>query len=1520
VVDLKFVPLLVGGVVAAGLFGSRALQALMNWTLFQELFFNITQWVAGIFFGFWRMVAGVVDIMEMLFLMFAGLEAIYSVPGDVYYAGMEGGQGGIGDETMVYSETLVTMIIRSAVVQNVFGSMLAVATVLMIFFTIIVLIRNQYKEKDGGNPYQVIFRMFKGMVMFLFITTGVIVGLMLSGIVFHALNMATRQGVQTQMSGLIFQSMSFGANRMRAPIPATHPDMNLQLRKMIDGTNEEQRDSGGWWREGEIVRHGTNFWVRPMIEGMDMSVPGHEEGNFIVIIPRHLEDGAENVGVIEIRMFYTTISVYQQGPSLPGGGFGPGTWMGMPSIATYVVDERPQTYNPPTCPSFFFGLRSTPEKEQIGSVVDRQRIHRNFGALYSERSVIPELGNFETRELAETAADATRHSIANVRKLFWGYSTHSDLTTVSNPNEGQFCGSSGSWDGRRDQRLGYLPSSHGYIQGWGSGTFMRIVSDDSPYLSLIHQITLNSESSPIDTTMVKNYTPANPVQGSERFSTRGVRFNIIVPCLFNLAGADDIEILISDDPHPIRGTLFGPAFRLGNYAYEQAILSTTELAGIPDNQRARRYAQIAAWIDYQMAKTVPDYWLIISEETAEESPGSIYAVTVIGAMTYNNTDAVVVLYYVFDMDWLIGWLGIFIIFGVMLNFTFALIQRVVELAVMYMMSPITVAMYPFDDGNAFSNLFVKPFYKKVIAVFAPVIAINLFFVMFPVFRGIQFFPEGNLFTGTIPNLVARTLVILALFSMLPAIRTQVQNMLGADAMQQKKLGEVWKESTAAVFGSKLGAKVAAAPKGAVVGGAHLARNYVGARKSQNTGQEEKLSLSERMSMGAAGFGLGAKSKAEREKVLKDKKDKNALKEDYELAFGKGSFDKDTKGMDSKAIGEKLKGKEKEIADAREKKASQKFGELADKNQKLYGKDYRDDLVAQFEKLKGAHGSAGAYEIIAKKQVPELYMREKGMTDKDRKEYDAVHGEGAFNKMAMFKHENRSEGDENGEKAWNNKVGFDKRFGEGAYQERKEYDANHGKGSWQMKREHDAKHGEGSYDKKQEEEAEGKKKPGRGSAFQVALANTKTWEKMRKPLYFFGTEGVSEAQDKMEQVYFARRKSEAGMADELYKNKLDWEGAMRAKVEMDKIRVELKSDKLDKAMRLHLEDRLGKMQDDFDRGMKSWKSLGKTDKQFAAMSTAYLATREDGITDNEREKREKVYETLTHSTVSKKDIYFQDRAKKYQERVDGVMTDATMREIGKKLQAKVASDPKMGMLMEDKGFIQALKENGMDVKTAMTELREFLRTGEDKKNYGFKGGNVDKLRGNSVDVQKGIEFTHFFTDLLGDAKGAKSDGSFAATANHAAALANMLISDEVSKKADAGRNALGQQEMASVNQIDQVAKGVDQVANLVSDSRVQAEIARLKDIPNLEIARGNDAAFYDILMKELKRVQDASSDATEKDSIARAIRELSSHRTNVQNIARLTVEQDYLGEIVSQFKMWDDYFKSIMGTAKYPGKG
>ena len=106
-----------------------------------------------------------------------------------------------------------------------------------------------------------------------------------------------------------------------------------------------------------------------------------------------------------------------------------------------------------------------------------------------------------------------------------------------------------------------------------------------------------------------------------------------------------------------------------------------------------------------------------------------------------NVGTVSYYYRLADFDYLLG-LATSIYMALMLVFMSAtLIKRVFEITILLLLAPPLISMAPLDGGSA-SKKWQGEFIKRVIAIIGPVFAINMYFVLVPVFMSITLFSGG----------------------------------------------------------------------------------------------------------------------------------------------------------------------------------------------------------------------------------------------------------------------------------------------------------------------------------------------------------------------------------------------------------------------------------------------------------------------------------------------------------------------------------------------------------------------------------------------------------------------------------------------------------------------------------------------------------------------------------------------------------------------------------------------------------
>ena len=227
----------------------------------------------------------------------------------------------------------------------------------------------------------------------------------------------------------------------------------------------------------------------------------------------------------------------------------------------------------------------------------------------------------------------------------------------------------------------------------------------------------------------------------------------------------------------------------GNNSTEEAKALKTwvrksDMAKFADGARIQPiYSMSANDVDSYMATRKGRRYIMLAEANNAYSESGI--TTYIGQMSYQDDSVLGALYELKKINYVIGYIGIVVALGVYMNFTFGLIQRAVNLAVLYIMSPITISFYPFDDGQRFKNSFITPFYKEAISAYAIIISLNIFIVLLTPVKSAAASVAGS-FMGTI--------ALIAFTSMLPKIRDSITNILGASSIQQKSLTDMFKDA------------------------------------------------------------------------------------------------------------------------------------------------------------------------------------------------------------------------------------------------------------------------------------------------------------------------------------------------------------------------------------------------------------------------------------------------------------------------------------------------------------------------------------------------------------------------------------------------------------------------------------------------------------------------------------------------------------------------------------------------------
>ncbi|MBO5229674.1 MAG: hypothetical protein J6B20_02675 [Clostridia bacterium] len=370
-------------------------------------------------------------------------------------------------------------------------------------------------------------------------------------------------------------------------------------------------------------------------------------------------------------------------------------------------------------------------------------------------------------------------------------------------------------------------------------------------------------------------------------------------------------------------------------------------------------------IDDMMASAaggdVRRYLMLTAKNTVNIGEDGKNLQSYIGTFSYSDPDVVRKLYDVIKINFAVGYIAIIAALGVYLNFAFGLIQRAVNMAVLYVMSPVTIAFYPFDDGSKFNSQFVTPFYKEAISAFAVIASLNIFIVLMqPVEDAVKEVTGGGM-SGSILSWLS----LVAFVSMLPQIRNTICTVLGAGQMSAKSLGSVWSDAKKSMDNGIMKGLKNAGKKAAGFGaGLRNARDRVAALKKDSKAWRDDF-LAKKAARGGK-VGSWAQAKLDKAKAKESKRKENQEKIDAAIAKGSKDgltkrqsrmYDRQVKAAEMQAkrnIGGKQKGETKEQYAARVN---------AEKTNLLSNPDFRKSVSGVIKSNRAIQGAKNVLSAI-----------------------------------------------------------------------------------------------------------------------------------------------------------------------------------------------------------------------------------------------------------------------------------------------------------------------------------------------------------------------------------------------------------------------------------------------------------------------------------------------------------------------------------------------------------------------------
>ena len=184
----------------------------------------------------------VIDMIQGIFQAFAGT-------GTVYIDGNVVGSGNTGD---LYDTGIIYYFLQSDLVINMFLSILYLAIILLVVFTVMAVLKNMY-QPTPKKWQEIIASAIKGLGLFIFVPACSLLGVWLGNILLVAIDGATQNtGYATTISRRLFISSAYTANHIRLDATGVDWQTYSNVAELCDKCGIEIRAFPGGENSGEI--------------------------------------------------------------------------------------------------------------------------------------------------------------------------------------------------------------------------------------------------------------------------------------------------------------------------------------------------------------------------------------------------------------------------------------------------------------------------------------------------------------------------------------------------------------------------------------------------------------------------------------------------------------------------------------------------------------------------------------------------------------------------------------------------------------------------------------------------------------------------------------------------------------------------------------------------------------------------------------------------------------------------------------------------------------------------------------------------------------------------------------------------------------------------------------------------------------------------------------------------------------------------------------------------------------------
>jgi hypothetical protein len=142
---------------------------------------------------------------------------------------------------------------------------------------------------------------------------------------------------------------------------------------------------------------------------------------------------------------------------------------------------------------------------------------------------------------------------------------------------------------------------------------------------------------------------------------------------------------------------------------------------------------------------------------------------------------VALVWYFYDLwqyNYVIAFAFLIVVMKIMVNVVVGLMKRLIEMILLFMVSPPIVAIMPMDNGKAFEK-WRESFLARAVSVFAVIVGFNLFFLILPYIQQIKFL-DPKIIPFKFINLLISTIFVIVGLQSIESIIAILSKVVGGD--------------------------------------------------------------------------------------------------------------------------------------------------------------------------------------------------------------------------------------------------------------------------------------------------------------------------------------------------------------------------------------------------------------------------------------------------------------------------------------------------------------------------------------------------------------------------------------------------------------------------------------------------------------------------------------------------------------------------------------------------------------------